>query len=56
MHPQLPLQVLQLVKRVEADEKRKQQLLAANKAAARALLESISTVSYISVKKNESTQ
>ncbi len=40
---------------VELAEKKKK-LLEANRAAARALLSSISTVSYITVKKNVSTE
>ncbi len=35
---------------------KKQRLLEANRRAARSILESISTVSYVVVKKNESTE
>ncbi len=52
MKPQIPLQVLQVVK----TEEKKKQLLEANKAAARALLSSISTVSYVTPKKNVSNE
>jgi len=49
-------ETLLLLEAVQKAAEKKEQLLKQNKAAARALLSSISTVSYVTVRKNESTQ
>jgi hypothetical protein len=48
-------QITQVLKQASVDKKKKE-LLASNKEAARALLSSLSTVSYVTIKKNESTE
>lgn len=52
MSPHFPHQILQTIEAA----KKKEALLQANKAAARALLASISSVSYITQKKKESNE
>lgn len=49
-------QTLQLLEVVNTAAKKKELLLQANKAAARALLGSISSVSYVTSKKKESNE
>lgn len=49
-------ETLQLLNAILTAEKKKAELLAANKAAARALLSSIPAVAYVTTKKNESTE
>ncbi len=56
MHTPSHKEVQAMLEAVQKAAQKKEQLLQANKAAARALLSSISTVSYVTTKKNESTE
>jgi len=49
-------EILALCKTIVSAEEKKQQLLVQNREAARALLSSIPSVSYVTQKKNESAE